>query len=432
MMIFMSLYIMVDGIFVANLIGAHALSAINIIVPVVTLFIAIGTMLGSGGNAMCAKLMGEGKKELAKQQFTLLVVTGLVIGIVILLVLQLFFEELVYMLGANEETYQYCYDYLYILLFFAPCGILQTIFENALIAAGRPAIAFLALLLGGLTNLTLDYVFIVYCHMGMQGVALATGLGWLVPSTIGIVFFSTSKAQRTLHFVKFQIHIKTILHACANGSSEMVTHLASGITTYLFNITMLALAGNDGIAAITVVLYAQIIINALFMGFSMGIAPVISFYYGELNRSKLRKLFTICVQFIGGASVVLLGIAFVINENVVGMFLPEGSGAYALTVQGFSLFALSFLFSGINIFASGLFTAYSNGKVSAIISFLRTFFFITISILVLPTFMGLTGVWIAVPIAEFCAFFMSLYYFKKYKERYMYENTPRRRMSLAH
>ncbi len=434
MMIFLSLYIMVDGIFVANLIDAHALSAINIIVPIMTLFIAIGTMLGTGGNAICARLLGEGKAQDAKEKFSFFCAAGVTLGLIIALVTQVFLEEIIYALGANAQTYTYCYDYLVILSLFAPCAILQSIFEHAMIAAGRPQVAFIALVLGGLTNLVLDYVFIVYCNMGMQGVALATGLGWLVPTCIGLYFFFNKKAQSALHFVRFKVQLQTLFTACGNGSSEMVTHLATGVTTYLFNITMLRMAGNDGIAAITVVLYAQIIINAIFMGFSMGIAPVISFYYGEINRSKLRKLFTICIQFIGIASILLVATAFLINESLAALFLPSTSQAYAITVDGFYLFSLGFLFSGINIFASGLFTAYSNGKVSAFISFLRTFFFITVSILVLPELIGLTGVWLAVPIAECIACFLSLYYFARYKQRYMYDNTPKtpqQRYSMA-
>ncbi len=425
MMIFLSLYIMVDGIFVANLIDAHALSAINIIVPVMTLFIAVGTMLGTGGNAICARLLGEGKARKAKEYFSLFCAAGLFASLIILLVTQIFLPEIIYALGANEQTYQYCYDYLFILSLFAPCAILQALFEHSMIAAGRPQVAFVALVLGGLTNLILDYVFIVYCDMGMQGVGLATGLGWLVPTLIGVHFFLNSKTQPTLHFVKFTMQLKVLLKACGNGSSEMVTHLASGITTYLFNITLLRMAGNDGIAAITVILYAQIFINALFMGFSMGIAPVISFYYGEMNRSKLRKLFTVCIQFIGTASVVLVGMAFFVNEHLASMFLDMKSTAYSLTVEGFYIFSLSFLFSGINIFASSLFTAYSNGKISAFISFLRTFFFISASILLLPRLIGISGVWLAVPIAECVAFFLSIYYFARYKERYMYEHKAR-------
>ncbi len=426
MMIFLSLYIMVDGIFVANLINADALSGINIIMPAMTLFLAAGTMLGTGGNAICARLLGEGKAQEAKEQFSLFSATGLTLGLLIVLVTQFYLEEIIYALGANAETYQYCYDYLLIISLFAPFAILQAQFEHALIASGRPEIAFTALVLGGLTNLVLDYVFIVWFGMGMMGVAFATGLGWLLPTLIGIRFFANTKAKPLLHFVKFKLHLKSIFSACGNGSSEMVTHLASGITTFLFNITMLKIAGNAGVAAITVVLYAQLIINALFMGFSMGIAPVISFYYGEMNRSKLRKIFSICTKFIAISSIALVGIAFVINESLAGLFLDAKTEAYALTVEGFYLFSMGFLFSGINIFASSLFTAYSNGKISAFISFLRTFFFISVSILLLPNIIGLTGVWLAVPIAECFAFIMSLYYFVKYKERYMYENIAKK------
>ncbi len=434
MMIFMSLYGVVDGIFVANLIGADALSAISIILPMLMLFIAIGTMLGTGGNAICARLLGEGKDLLAKQKFTLFCATGFVVGVVGIFITQLFLEEIIHALGANTETYKYCYDYLLIISVFAPCAILQTIFENSMIAAGRPSIAFIAIVLGGLTNLVLDYAFIVWFGMGMQGVALATGLGWLLPTIIGVGFFTTYKAKRMLHFVKFQFDIKSILSASSNGSSEMVANLATAITTYLYNITMLEMVGNAGVAAITVVLYSQYLINALFMGFSMGIAPVISYYYGAMNKSKLRKIFTLCIQFISVTSVLLVGISFLINKTLTGLFLEKSTQAYDLTVHGFYIFSINFLFAGINIFASGLFTAYSNGRISAFISFLRTFFFITVSILVLPKFIGINGVWLAVPFAEFIAFFMSLYYFRKYKERYMYENIakkPQDRLVMA-
>ncbi len=425
MMVFMSIYVMVDGIFVANLISTYALSATNIVLPVITIFIAVGTMLGTGGNAICARLLGERRAQKAKETLTLLCATGFIIGVVFVVLVQIFLQDILYALGANEQTYQYCYDYIIVLSLFAPCAILQTIFENAIIASGRPTFAFVAIVLGGMTNLILDYIFIVYCGMGMQGVALATGLGFSVPTVMGLYFFFTKKANQPLSFVPFSLDIKSIFTACGNGSSEMVTHLATGVTTFLFNITMLKMAGSDGIAAITVVLYAQLLINTCFIGFSVGIAPVISFYFGAMNRSRLRKLFTICLKFIGISSVSLVVISFAINETLAAIFLEKGTKAYELTVHGFYIFSIGFLFSGINIFASGLFTAYSNGKISAFISFLRTFVFIATTILTLPLFIGLNGVWLAVPIAEFLAFFMSVYFFVVYKERYMYTTTQK-------
>ncbi len=425
MMIFMSVYTMVDGIFVANLINTHALSAINIILPMITVFIAVGTMLGTGGNAICARLLGEGKAHKAKEKLTLFCITGFTIGVLLTVFTQIFLHEILLTLGANKQTYQYCYDYFVILSLFAPCAILQTIFENAMIASGRPQFALFALMVGGLTNIILDYIFIVYFNMGMQGVALATGLGFLLPTLMGLYFFSSQKAQNSLHFVSFSLDIKSIFSACGNGSSEMVTHLATGVTTYLFNITMLKIAGNDGIAAITVVLYAQLLINTFFIGFSVGIAPLISFYFGAMSKSRLRKLFTVCIKFISISSLALVLISFAINESIATIFLEKGTKAYELTVHGFYLFSVGFLFSGINIFASGFFTAYSNGKVSAFISFLRTFVFITLAILTLPQYIGINGVWLAVPIAEFLAFFMSVYFFTVYKERYMYDNKPK-------
>ncbi len=432
MMLFMSVYTMVDGIFVANLIGEHALAAINITLPVITVFIAVATMLGTGGNALCARLLGEKKEQKAKESFTLIAVTGFVISLGITLLAQIFLKDILYALGASDDTYQYCYDYLFVLTFFAPCAILQTIFENNMIASGKPQVALMAMLLGGFANIILDYVFIVYAGMGMSGVALATGIGYLLPTCIGLYFFSTHKAQRPLHFTKLTFSLKSIVTACSNGSSEMVTHLATGVTTYLFNIHMLKLAGNDGITAITVVLYAQLLINTFFIGFSMGIAPVISFYFGAMNRSKLRKLFSICIKFVSITSLLLVGISFALNTSIANVFLDADTPAYTLTVHGFYIFSIGFLFSGINIFASGLFTAYSNGKISACISFLRTFVFIALAIMTLPQLMGITGIWLAVPLAEFLAFILSLYLLSKYKELYMYTLKPSIKLKHMH
>ncbi len=420
LMIFLSIYTMVDGVFVSNLIGMHALSALNILWPLLTIFYAIGTMLGTGGNAICARLLGEGKHQQAKEKFTLFCMAGVIAGVVFMIVIPIMLQDIIYLLGANEETYQYCYDYLIVIIFFAPCAILQVILENAMIASARPKIAFLSIVLGGFTNLILDYIFLVYFDMGMTGVALATGLGFSLPTIIGLYFFSINKADKLLHFSKFYWDIKAILSACGNGSSEMVTQLSSGITIYLFNITILKIAGNDGIAAVTVIFYAQYLINTIFIGFSVGIAPVISFYFGAINKSKLRKLFNICLKFIIAISVGLVMISFAINQTISSIFLEKGTKAYSLAVHGFYIFAIGFLFAGINIFASNLFTAFSNGKISAIIAFLRTFVFICVCILILPNIMGINGIWLAVPIAEFLSCFMSLYFLVKYKERYMY------------
>ncbi len=418
-MLFMALYTMVDGAFVANFIGANALSAINIAFPIMGFFFAIGTMFGSGGNAVCATLLGEEKKEEAKEKLTLFVVTALFFGLIISFLTISNLSKILYALGANDETFQYAYDYLFIIALFAPFAIAQIILENAMVASGRPKLSLVTVLSGGATNIVLDYAFIKL-GMGMTGIGLATGIGYVVPCLIGIIFFSRNTEKKALHFVLFKIDISAILKAMSNGSSEMVTMLASSVITYLFNITMLSLAGNAGVSAITVVQYSQMFISSLFVGYTMGISPVISYNYGEKNRIKLRKLFVLNMKFIISTSIFMTLFAFTFGENIVSAFLEEGSKPYNLAVEGFSFFAFAFLFMGFNAFVSGMFTAYSNGKISAFISFLRTFFFITACLLVLPKFIGITGVWLSVPLAEFLSFFIAFYFVNKSKEYYLY------------
>ncbi len=419
-MVFMGLYTMVDGMFVSNFIGANALSAINIAFPVVGVFIAVGTMFGMGGNAVCATLLGEGKIKQAKEKLTLFVVTALFIGLLFLVFVTSYISPILSFLGTNEESYKYAYNYLYILSFFAPFAVAQIIIENAMIASGRPELALATILAGGTTNIILDYLFIEL-GFGMRGIAFATGLGYIVPCLIGVYFFSTHKETKSLSFIKFSFDIRAILKAMSNGSSEMVSMLSASVITYLFNITVLKLAGNAGVSAITVILYFQLLIASLFTGFTSGVAPVISYNYGEKNKMKLRKLFELNMKFIIIASIVMTLFAFLFDDIIVSIFLEDASPAYNYAVEGLAIFSFAFLFLGFNVFASGMFTAYSNGKISAFISFLRTFFFITLSLLVLPQYIGILGVWIAVPFAEFISFFVAWYFINTSKKVYLYD-----------
>ncbi len=418
-MVFMGFYTMVDGFFVANFLGVIPLSAVNITFPTMSVFLAIGAMLGMGGSAVCATLLGEGNGKEAKEKATLFIATGLGLGIFISVIGIFYLKEILYFLGANEETYGYAYDYLFYILLFAPFVIGQIIIENAMIASGRPHLSFITILAGGLTNIILDYVFIKL-GLAMAGVGLATGLGFFVPCFIGFIFFGTNKRHKTLHFTKFSFDLRAILKASGNGSSEMVTMLSTSVIVYLFNITMLDLVGNVGVAAITVILYAQMFGNTLFVGYTVGIAPVISYNYGDRNIKNLRALFKLNIKFVTFCSVLLFLLAISLSDKIVAVFAAQGTETNRYAIEGMLLFSFSFLFSGFNIFASGMFTAYSNGKVSAFISFLRTFFFIIISLLTLPKIIGLKGVWLAVPIAEVCSFFVVLYFLYAYKDVYMY------------
>ncbi len=420
-MLFTSFYTMVDGIFVSNFVGSNALSAINITLPIVLLLIAIGTMLGSGGNAIMATLLGQGREYEAKQKLTLFTLTGLVIAIVLLIILQIFLPNIVTLLGASHQTYTYSIQYLRIMICFAPCIISQMLLQNAMIASGKVKVAFCAMLSAGIVNIILDYVFIVVFNFGLQGASLATSLGFSCAASICFFYFVKYRKVLPLSFAKCTFDFKAILKACSNGASEMVANLANAMTTLLFNYTMLSLAGDDGVAAITIVLYAQFFSNAIFLGYAMGIAPVISYNYGEGNEHNLRALFRVNLQLIILSGLCMSFISFLLAQPITALFASPSTHVYSLASEGLKLFAIGFCFSGCNILTSSMFTAYSNGKISAILSFLRTFGFILLALLFLPSILGLNGAWLAIPIAELMTLFFSIYFIIKYRKQYKYE-----------
>lgn len=419
MLVFMSLYQMVDAVFVSKFVGENALSALNIVYPFPSIVIAVSIMLATGGSAIIARNMGEGKEKEAKENFSFIVLVGAVIGVAIATAGILFIEPLIYMLGATPSLYDYCYEYLFILVLSVPLSVFQMLFQSFFVTAGKPHLGLTLTVLGGVSNIVLDYVFIVLCGFGVSGAALATSIGYSIPGLFGLIYFAVSR-KGTLYFVKPVFRWGVLFKCCINGSSEMVNNLAVAVTTFLFNVLMLKYAGEAGVAAITIVLYAQFLMTSAFMGFSSGIAPVVSFNYGSGNVRQLKKIFKISVWVIAVVSAEVFVIAETCSDVVIMVFTPAGSEVFGLTKYGFAIFSFSFLCTGMNIFASALFTAFSNGKISAILSFLRTFVFLTSCLLFLPLFWGVDGIWLAVPVAEVMALFVSVYYLVRFKKVYQY------------
>lgn len=419
MLVFMSLYQMVDAVFVSKFVGENALSALNIVYPFPSIVIAVSIMLATGGSAIIARNMGEGKEKEAKENFSFIVLVGAVIGVAIATAGILFIEPLIYMLGATPSLYDYCYEYLFILVLSVPLSVFQMLFQSFFVTAGKPHLGLTLTVLGGVSNIVLDYVFIVLCGFGVSGAALATSIGYSIPGLFGLIYFAVSR-KGTLYFVKPVFRWGVLFKCCINGSSEMVNNLAVAVTTFLFNVLMLKYAGEAGVAAITIVLYAQFLMTSAFMGFSSGIAPVVSFNYGSGNVRQLKKIFKISVWVITVVSAAVFVIAETCSDVVIMVFTPAGSEVFGLTKYGFAIFSFSFLCTGMNIFASALFTAFSNGKISAILSFLRTFVFLTACLLFLPLFWGVDGIWLAVPVAEVMALFVSIYYLVRFKKVYQY------------
>lgn len=419
MMVFMSLYTMVDGVFVSNLIGENALSAVNMVYPIQSIIIAIAIMFATGGSAVIAKKMGEGNSQEAKRNFSLIITVSIGIGIVVLMLGLLFIEPIITLLGATEALYNYCYDYLSILILFTPLAMLQMLFQFLFVTAGKPNYGLVATVAGGIANIVLDYVFIHSLGMGIAGAALATGVGYSIPAIFGLLYFAFNKTG-VLCFTKFKFDMKVLLQTCMNGSSEMVTNLATAVTTFLFNIIMIRYLGENGVAAVTIVLYAQFLLTAVYLGFSSGVAPIFSYNYGEENADELKKIFKISMLFIAISSVVIFIFSIIFTPNIVGVFVKEQSEVFPIAINGFLLFSIGYLFTGFNIFASAMFTAFSNGKISAIISFARTFIFIILGIMFLPKFIGVSGIWLAVPFAEIVTLVLSFFFILKLKKFYQY------------
>lgn len=418
MMVFMGLYTIVDTVFVARFVDTNALSSINIVCPVINIIVGLGTMLATGGSAIVAKKMGNGKTNEARSNFTLIIVTGIITGLIITIIGLLFLDEIIRGLGASEILFPYCKEYLTIQLIFAVGNIMQVLYQNLFVTAGKPTLGLVLSVLAGIANIAFDYIFIVLLQMGIKGAALGTGIGYMIPTIIGTIFFLTGNSE--LHFCKPKMDAFVLVKSCSNGASEMVNQLSTAVTTFLFNATMIKLLGEDGVAAITVIIYSQFLLTTLYIGFSMGVAPVISYNYGSGNVKQLKRVVSICFRFIMIVSALVFLFSFFAGESIAKIFAENNENVFAITKAGFAIFSFSFLFSGCNIFVSALFTALSNGKTSATISFLRTFGFIMIFLLILPRFLQVTGVWLAIPIAELFTLILTIYLIFRHRKNYNY------------
>lgn len=405
-MLLMGMYTIVDTIFVSRFAGTDALSALNIVCPVINLIVGLGTMLATGGGAIVARKMGAGEYERASQDFTLIISAGVLSGVLIACPGIFFIEKIIRGLGANEVLFPYCREYLFLLLLFTPASMLQVLFQNLIVTAGRPQIGMLMGLSAGAANIVLDYVFMVPLQMGIRGAALGTGIGYLIPAVTGTLFFTAGNGS--LHFRKPVIDLSVLAESYTNGCSEMISQAASAVTTFAFNRIMMKMLGKDGVAAVTILIYTQFLLSVIYIGFSMGVAPVISYNYGKQDHMRLKKVFSVCIRFLLLISVLIFGASCVFGSSVVGFFSEKGTPVYEIAGMGFRIFSFGFLFCGLNIFTSAAFTALSNGKLSAILSFLRTFGLILVLLLILPEFMGVTGVWLAVPIAELVTMIVAL------------------------
>ena len=418
MTVFNTFYTMVDGLFVSNLIGTAALSAINLTAPAIGLITAVSGMLATGGSAVVMKKMGEGREEEARQDFTLLILTNAVVGAVMMALGYGLMDVLLGSMGLSPEVFGYCHAYLSDYLLFTIPILLMYNFSLYLIAADRSRLSLICTVAGGVSNIVLDYVLIALAGLGIRGAAAATGLGYSLTAAAGLLVFR--KRDSLLHFQKPVFRGGVLFHASANGLSELATSLVSGVTTLLFNLAMLKYIGEDGVAAITIIMYVLMFVSALFIGYSYGAAPMISYYHGEGNHEKLKKLVGFSVRFILGTSALCAAVSALATPALVGVFTRPDSPVYALAVTGNRLCSIALLFLGLNVFASSMFTALSNGVVSAVLAFSRSFLFTVACVQLLPLLLGVTGVWLATPAAELLGLLMSAALLARYQKRYGY------------
>ncbi len=418
MTVFMSFYTMVDGLFVSNLIGTDALSAINLTAPVIQLVTAISTMLATGGSAVIMKKMGEHKSDEAKEDFTFLILVNILVGIVMCAVGYLAMDHIFAGMDLSADVEGFCVEYLSRYLVFTVPILLMNNFTLYMIASDKAALSLICSVMGGVLNMVLDYVFLAGFHMGIGGAAMATGLGYSVTAVVGLFVFGSKKSL--LHFTKPAFRIRVLVNAATNGCSEMATALVTGIITMMFNWTMLHYVGEEGVAAVTIIMYVLMFASSLYTGYSYGVAPMLSYYHGERNREKLKKLVALSLRVIAFISVVTVAASFLLTKPLVSIFACPDNPVYELAVTGNRICTIALLFVGFNIFASGMFTALSNGVVSAVLAFSRSFVFMLITMLVLPVFLGVNGIWLATPATELMALALSGFMFVKYRKRYEY------------
>ena len=418
MTVFMSFYTMVDGLFVSNLIGTDALSAVNLTAPVIQLVTAISTMLATGGSAVIMKKMGEQKAEEAKEDFTFLILVNVIVGIVMCAVGYRTMDSIFSGMKLSAEVEAYCVGYLSRYLVFTVPILLMNNFTLYMIASEKATLSLACSVTGGVLNMALDYVFIAVLDMGIGGAAVATGLGYSVTAVVGLFVFS--RKGNLLHFRKPRLRFRVLGSAATNGCSEMATALVTGIVTLMFNWTMLRYVGEDGVAAVTIIMYVLMFASSLYTGYSYGVAPMLSYYYGEQSGGKLKKLVAVSLKVIAGISLVTAAASFLLTEPLVSVFARPENPVYELAVTGNRICTVALFFIGFNIFASGMFTALSNGLVSAVLAFSRSFVFMLITMIVLPLLFGVNGIWLAMPAAELMALGLSFFMLLKYRKRYGY------------
>lgn len=419
MMIFTSIYGIVDGIFVSNLVGSDSFAAVNLTVPILMIMASVGFMFGTGGSALVSKILGEGDKEKANELFSMLTYLLVAIGVVFTIGGLILLRPVASLLKAEGDILEDCVIYGSTLMFSMIPFLLQHYFQSFLIVAEKPNMGLVVSLCAGITNIVLDFLFIYVFKMGLFGAAIATAISECVGGIVPLTFFIVSK-DSPLKLRKAKFDGKAVFQTCTNGSSEMLTHISLSAVNMLYNFQLMKFIGSDGVVAYGIIMYVSFTFISAFLGYSIGSAPIVSYHYGAGNVDELKNLLKKSLRLVIGASVVLTILAELASKLLASIFVSYDPNLLELTTRAIQIYSISFLFSGFSIYASSFFTALNNGVVSAIISFLRTLVFEVVAILVLPLILGLNGIWLAVVIAELAAVILSATLLFVNRKKYQY------------
>ena len=419
MMVFTSIYGVVDGLFVSNFAGKTPFAAINLVMPFIMVLGGIGFMIGTGGTALVSKVLGEGEPEKAKRYFTMMILFTLLVGAVLTVFGVTMMEKVARFLGATDEMLHDCVLYGRIVISFTAAFMLQNVFQSFLIAAEKPKLGLIATVAAGVTNMALDALFIAGFHWGVAGAAIATGLSQCVGGLFPLIYFLRPNSSK-LRLVRTKLELRPILNACGNGSSELMSNISLSIVSMIYNFQLLKYIGEDGISAYGVLMYVQFVFIAIDIGYSIGCAPIVGFHFGAQNHAELKNMLDKSVKLMCGAGVVMAVLAQVLAAPLARLFVGYDEGLYTLTCHAFRLFSFAFLFAGFNIFASSFFTALNNGLISAVISFLRTLVLQTSSVILLPLIFGVDGIWYAITAAEIFATTISVIFLFAKRKKYHY------------
>lgn len=419
MMIFTSIYGVVDGFFVSNYVGKTEFAAVNLIMPFPMMLGAFGFMIGTGGSALVSMTLGQGKKKEANEIFSMLIKVTIIVGIILSVLGIIFTREIAILLGATKELMEPCVTYGRVLLIALTPFMLQNVFQSFLVTAEKPTFGLIITVAAGLTNVVLDFLLIGVLKWGVVGAALATGISQFVGGVIPLIYF-LKENDSELRLVPSKFNFKVLGKTCFNGSSELMTNLSMSLVNMLYNLQLMKYAGENGVAAYGVIMYVNFIFVAVFVGYAIGTAPIIGYNYGAKNNVELKNVFKKSIIFNVISGILMCMAAIMMSGMLAKIFVSYDTELFEMTKKGFILYSLSFVVMGLNIYASSFFTALGNGLISALISFLRTLLFQVVAVMVLPIFFKLDGIWISIIVAEVMALTVTSILLVMNKKKYGY------------